>query len=173
MRIPASERVRSIPIEYGFASVIPRLMRRASAADCKVAELDGDCLVWGGEDNGRGYGYITLRLDGTRKRTGAHRAAWICANGDIPGMMDIDHLCKQKRCINTRHMELVSVSVNTYRKFDRQERTTSDDVYCRKHGRDEGKPYQLSDTRVWVWKCHICKRAASKLYRQRKKERSQ
>src|SRR5699024_3553877 len=116
---------------------------------------------------------MTPHLNGVRKRTGAHRAAWICANGDIPGVLDIDHLCKQRRCINTLHMELVEKSLNTYRRYDRQKRTTADDVYCRKHGRDEGKPYQLSDTRVWVWKCHICKRAASKLYRQRKKERNQ
>lgn len=45
----------------------------------------------------------------------AHRAAWIFKNGEIPNDMTIDHICKNKKCINTKHLRLLSNFENARR----------------------------------------------------------
>lgn len=37
----------------------------------------------------------------------AHRAAWVHGNGQVPLGMTLDHLCKERRCVNPDHLRML------------------------------------------------------------------
>lgn len=73
---------------------------------------DGDCLIWTGSTNGQsGYGYVTQH---SRIRL-AHRVAYEQAKGQIPKGLVIDHLCRNRGCISSTHLEAVTQRENVTR----------------------------------------------------------
>lgn len=64
----------------------------------------GPCLDYIGADNGNGYGQF--RYNGANGY--AHRYAWERVNGPIEDGLTVDHLCRNRRCCNVEHLELVS-----------------------------------------------------------------
>ena len=44
-----------------------------------------------------------------------HRLAWELTNGAIPEGMVIDHLCRNRACVNLNHLRLVSQQENNTR----------------------------------------------------------
>ena len=58
-------------------------------------------------------GYGTFRLYGRLHL--AHRAVWLDMVGQIPEDMHLDHLCRNRACINPDHMEVVTPKENTLR----------------------------------------------------------
>jgi hypothetical protein len=48
----------------------------------------------------------------------AHRAAYMFATGPIPDGLVIDHLCRNKGCVNPSHLEPVSQATNILRGVD-------------------------------------------------------
>lgn len=72
---------------------------------------DGGCLVWTGHLNANGYGKIK-----TGGRDGfAHRYAWERVNGPIAKGMTIDHLCRNRACVNLEHLDVVTQAENNRR----------------------------------------------------------
>jgi hypothetical protein len=69
------------------------------------------CWVWMGATNQFGYGRALL--DG--QRMVAHRAAYILAHGNVPGDLELDHLCRVRSCINPDHLEPVEKLENIRR----------------------------------------------------------
>jgi hypothetical protein len=80
-------------------------------------EFDDFCWNWKGCLR-KGYG--CFRVDGITYS--AHRFSYMCNIGEIPDGMQIDHLCKNKSCVNPDHLEIVTSQENTRRGF-------SDDWY--------------------------------------------
>jgi hypothetical protein len=76
----------------------------------KVRKTSG-CWIWKAARTGAGYG--SFRLDG-RMQT-AHRVAYEQVKGPIPEGMVLDHLCRNRACVNPDHLEVVSVGENTRR----------------------------------------------------------
>lgn len=70
-----------------------------------------DCMIWPDAVD-RGYGRVWV--DGQAKRV--HRVVWELENGPIPDGLTVDHLCRVRYCVNTAHMELVTVTENLARK---------------------------------------------------------
>ena len=68
----------------------------------------GNCLVWTGFTNERGYGQI--HVEGRRKR--AHRYAWERVHGPIPSGMVLDHTCFTPSCVEVGHLRLATKSEN-------------------------------------------------------------
>lgn len=70
-----------------------------------------DCWPWTGSLDGQGYG--RLRPPGRNLR--AHRLS--CIVHGIPLTVDqvVDHLCRNKRCVNPAHLEPTTVQINTAR----------------------------------------------------------
>ncbi len=64
----------------------------------------GPCWVWRGAHNRKGYAVYSGSL--------AHRAAYRLANGDVPDGCEIDHLCRNRGCVNPGHLEAVTHRVN-------------------------------------------------------------
>jgi hypothetical protein len=78
------------------------------------------CLVWDGLLIHNGYGRISIGSKqaaelGVRRTVLVHRLAWEIANGPIPKGMQIDHLCRNRACINVDHLEVVTPSENVRR----------------------------------------------------------
>ncbi len=75
------------------------------------------CWPWEGAKDRSGYGvfHIGSRKDGTRCNVIAHRWVWEQEHGPIPSGLQIDHLCRNRACQNTAHMELVTSAENTRR----------------------------------------------------------
>lgn len=70
-----------------------------------VVDLTTDCWVWIGPKNDRGYGTFSRPYRGEKK---AHRAFWRKYVGEIAQGMEIDHLCRNRACVNPGHMEAVT-----------------------------------------------------------------
>lgn len=69
------------------------------------------CWNWKASGNGRGYGSIGLN----GKTTYAHRISYEMENGPIPDGLQIDHLCRNRACVNPAHLEAVSCRTNCIR----------------------------------------------------------
>ena len=69
------------------------------------------CWLWTGALNRCGYGNFRI-LGRTRS---AHRVAYELERGPVPEGLDIDHLCRNRACVNPAHMEPVTTQVNVLR----------------------------------------------------------
>ena len=70
-----------------------------------------DCIEWSGYKDRDGYG--TYYVD--KKTQRAHRYFYEKKYGKIPKGLIIDHLCNNPSCINTEHMQVVTIQENTIR----------------------------------------------------------
>lgn len=70
---------------------------------------DGECLIWTGSVNPRGYG--TFRVGG--RGIGSHRYAWERVNGPIPDGMQLDHTCWNRACVEISHLRLATNAENS------------------------------------------------------------
>jgi len=61
---------------------------------------DHECWPWVGAQIPSGYGAFVF---GGRQH-GAHRVAWMMANGAIPGGMYVLHSCDSPSCVNPSHL---------------------------------------------------------------------
>ena len=82
-------------------------------ADRLWAKVDktGQCWVWTASLNPAGYGQINIA--GRPKL--AHRVAFELERGPIPDGMQLDHLCRNRKCVNPAHLEPVTNRTNTLR----------------------------------------------------------
>ena len=71
---------------------------------------EGGCWQWTAGVNPHGYGRFFL--DGGQM---AHRLAYADVRGEIPKPLVIDHLCRNRRCVNPDHMEAVHIVTNVMR----------------------------------------------------------
>lgn len=70
------------------------------------------CWEWTG---GKRKGYGLFGLDGKSKS--AHRYSYELFKGDIEKGMTIDHLCRNRACVNPNHLESVTNKENVLRGF--------------------------------------------------------
>lgn len=76
-------------------------------------KLESGCLIWLGGTSAAGYGNFTISAD---LRLNAHRAAWLLEYGVLPDPdMVLDHLCRNRWCVNVAHLEEISRSENIIR----------------------------------------------------------
>lgn len=78
----------------------------------KVAPAEPfDCWVWAASRFATGYGQY--KLDG--KNCKAHRLAYLDLVGEIPDGLVLDHLCRNRACVNPYHLDPVTHTVNVQR----------------------------------------------------------
>ena len=123
------------------------------------------CLVWTRKTNSKGY----ARFSVAGRNVMVHR--WIYEKwvGPIPDGLVIDHLCRNRRCVNPAHMEPVTNRQNILRGVG----PTA--VNARKTECAHGHPYDEVNT-GWVdgkRYCRVCRSIVDRRTRQRRKAAAQ
>lgn len=77
----------------------------------KVEKQSNGCWLWTGYKQPKGYG--TFKRNGTMQL--AHRAAYELLRGEIPAGLQLDHLCRNRSCVNPDHLEPVTNRENCAR----------------------------------------------------------
>jgi hypothetical protein len=115
---------------------MPKVERFWSRIDAR-----GPCWEWTGPLNN---GYGRLRYGGRHRY--AHRLAWELLVGLLGPDEELDHLCRNRRCVNPDHLEPVSRSENLRRGYGacaqharkthckRGHLLAGDNLYIRKNG---------------------------------------
>jgi hypothetical protein len=75
---------------------------------------DGDCIIFTGA-KAAGYGRVGHNEGGKHTTLQVHRVAYEYFVGPIPDGLTLDHLCKNKCCVNHQHLEPVTRSENAKR----------------------------------------------------------
>lgn len=76
-------------------------------------DASGDCWEWIGGLTQTGYAKLKVN---SKTRLG-HRLVWELLVGPIPDGLTLDHLCRNRACVNPDHLEPVSVAVNVMRGY--------------------------------------------------------
>lgn len=78
----------------------------------RIKIVDGlDCWFWTGHTEG---GYARASINGHRN-VYIHRLSYECFVGEIPEGLVLDHLCRNRSCVNPDHLEPVSLEENIRR----------------------------------------------------------
>jgi hypothetical protein len=123
----------------GETGGLPSFWQRVDAA--------APCWVWRGKRHPRGYGTYSWARG---KEQLAHRYAWEALVGTIPSGRTLDHLCKNRLCVNPDHLEPVTVGENTRRGW------RNNKTHCK-------QGHLLDDANTYVYgpgyrRCRTCNR---------------
>ena len=129
----------------------------------KVEPLENGCIKWTAWTDKDGYGRFK-RAGRSGLNVMAHRFAYEYYVGTITSGLEIDHLCRNRSCINPDHLEVVTPKEHTLRGKTRAA-ANSKKTHC-----PQGHPYKGDNLYLTPEKgrsCRECRKEAQKRYRNR------
>jgi hypothetical protein len=118
------------------------------------------CWEWNGYKHD-GYGRFSINSN----RIMAHRYAYEQLIGPIPEGLVLDHLCRNRPCVNPRHLRVVTRTVNSTENTESVTMENKSKTHCDNgHPFTEANTYPTGDGR----RCRICAKEYQKKYKQRK-----
>lgn len=154
----------------------PHVRKRRSPLGCFWAKVDKNgpawsgtpCWLWLGAKNHGGYGQAK-KPSGRRGgfTVSAHRLAYELFVGAIPAKLEIDHLCRNRACVNPAHLEAVTHRVNDLRGI------SFSAVNAKKTHCNNGHEFTPENTRLEGQgrRCLACRRARNQRAWQRELQR--
>jgi hypothetical protein len=127
-------------------------------------DTTGICWDWQGSTSD-GYGLFG-RSD--RHVQQAHRYAYEDLVGPIPDELQLDHLCRNRRCVNPDHVEIVTNRINALRGFGVSGINARQTHCIHGHPFDEANTYYKPDGGR---QCRACRRETDKSERRRNRPR--
>lgn len=82
-----------------------------------IAKIDftPSCWNWNAALFSNQYGAFKMRVGDRFKQCKAHRVSYQWTHGPIPDGLTLDHLCRNTKCVNPAHLEVVTMRVNVLR----------------------------------------------------------
>jgi hypothetical protein len=128
-----------------------------------------DCALWLGATNNWGYGIRTIYVPAEGRDLGckAHRLMYAYAYGPIPAGLQLDHLCRVRRCVHPGHLEPVTGRENKLRSPLSVNAINAAKTECGAgHPFDKGSTYVCPTTGKRT--CRVCRRENNRRrYRER------
>ena len=130
--------------------------------------VDGVCWEWDQTKLNETTGYGVFGADG--RSTSAHRYAWEILVGEIPSGKQLDHLCRNRGCVNPDHMEPVTIEENVLRGYGITAQNARKTHCVRGHEFNESNTRYRTGANGKTWrKCRACAREDRAAWRAKKR----
>lgn len=124
----------------------------------RLTDRSGECWTWLGQLT-KGYGRVKYQ----GKKWRAHRLTYELFVGPIPDGLHLDHLCRNRACVNPAHLEPVTNAENLRRGITPPQNVRK--THCQRgHEFTEENTYWVPN-RPGERQCKACRRIHKRTYR--------
>lgn len=147
---------------------MPKYTKKEIEKFWSKVEKTKTCWNWIGYKNIKGYGRFWIN----KTTLMAHRLSYELSKGEIPTGLEIDHLCRNRSCVNPAHLEVVTYKENQLRGINTIINLQLSKTHCPKGHELKGDNLAYYELKYNWRRCKTCLRIRQCLYmrayRQRK-----